>query len=68
MEIDKVAVLFAPQLVQKTINPSAGFDIANISAFVKRGGKKPFVVDFTSSMAELCGVVPSVFIDTCAAQ
>lgn len=51
-------------VVQNTTNPLAGSAIAPICACVIRGGSNPLLVDFTSSIAELSGSVPSVFIAT----
>jgi hypothetical protein len=49
---------------QKTINPFAGLMIALRSANVIRGASIPMVVDFTSSIAELSGALPSLFTAT----
>jgi hypothetical protein len=65
-----IYILSAPepvalQLVQKTTRPSAGLLISTISVWVIRGGRNPLVEDFTSSMAELSGVLPSLLMLTC---
>ena len=44
--------------VQYTINPTAGVAIANLCALVIRGGRKPFVVELASKIAEAFIAVP----------
>jgi hypothetical protein len=48
------------------ISPLAGEGIELRCAVVKRGGKNPIILLFTSSMAELSGEDPSVLIAVCA--
>lgn len=38
------------------VSPSAGFKIASLSVLVRRGGKKPLLVLYTSNIAEGLGV------------
>ncbi|MEI7980376.1 MAG: hypothetical protein WCI71_01900 [Bacteroidota bacterium] len=48
------------------IKPFAGVTMASIWAWLIRGGSSPFAVDFTSSIAELSGLLLSVFMPTWA--
>jgi hypothetical protein len=45
-------------------NPGAGETIPFRWAVVTLGGSNPLLVDFTSSIAELFGVLPSLFMPT----
>lgn len=56
------------QSVLKTTKPVAGDKMAERWAEVMRGGRKPFVVDLASRIAELSGELPSLLIPTCAAD
>ena len=58
--------LTIPQLVQITINPSSGETMASRCACVIRGGRKPELVDFTSSMADGLGTLLSELMLTWA--
>ena len=53
-----------PQLVQNTINPSAGAGMAFRCSKVIRGMRKPLSLNFTSSPAEASGWVLSVLMLT----
>jgi len=55
-----------PQSMQITINPSAGETMASRCAIVILGGRKPFSVDLTSSIADPSGWLLSLLIDTYA--
>ena len=44
------------------VRPAAGDIIASRCVVVILGGKKPLLVDFTSSIAELSGVLPPVLV------
>ena len=65
IKVDKTPLPSIRQSVQNTISPSAGLGIAFISARVILGGRNPLLFDFTSSNAELFGLLPSTFMATC---
>ena len=48
------------------VRPATGKIIALRCVVVILGGKKPLIVDFTSSMADTSGVLLSVLMLTCA--
>jgi hypothetical protein len=52
--------------VWKTIKPTAGATIAARSTFDIRGGKNPFLVDFTSNSADGCMFSAGTPTPTCA--
>jgi hypothetical protein len=63
--MEKQAVPSTLQFVQIIARPSAGLAIALRSEKVILGGNMPFVVDFTSSIAELSGSLLSELMATC---
>jgi hypothetical protein len=59
-------VLFNPQLVQKTMSPSAGFAMASRSPDVILGKRNPLAFDFISKIADVSAMDPSELTLTCA--